>query len=67
MVNQEMVAKTVPCGPDPSVYLKRIEEYVDAGYDEIYVQQIGHEQDAFFRFWVDQVAPALKASVSARG
>ncbi|PPK63213.1 TIGR03557 family F420-dependent LLM class oxidoreductase [Actinokineospora auranticolor] len=51
LVTPDMVARSVPCGPDPEPYATAIRGYVDAGYDEVYVQQIGPDQDAFFEFW----------------
>ena len=59
IVEQEAVTGTFPCGPDPDRWLESIKEYVDAGFDEIYVQQIGPDQDGFFRFWKDELAPRL--------
>ena len=36
-----------------------MKEYVDAGFDEIYVHQIGPDQDGFFRFWQSSIVPRL--------
>ncbi len=33
---------------------------MDAGYDEVFVQQIGPDQEGFFRFWAEEVAPKLR-------
>jgi G6PDH family F420-dependent oxidoreductase len=51
----------LPTGPDPQPYVERVQSYVDAGFDEVYVAQIGPHQDEFFRFWRDEVAPQLPA------
>ena len=53
------VADAISCGPDPEVHLASIRQYADAGYDEVYVQQIGADQEGFFRFWSDEVAPRI--------
>jgi hypothetical protein len=37
-----------------------VRKYVDAGCDEVYVQQIGPDQDAFFKAWADKVLPQLR-------
>jgi G6PDH family F420-dependent oxidoreductase len=55
----------MPCGPDPEGYVKAIQSYVDAGFDEIYLNQIGPEQDQFFRFWERELRPALAQPVGA--
>jgi hypothetical protein len=49
----------LPTGPDPQPYLERVASYVDAGYDEVYVAQIGPRQEEFFAFWRDKVLPEL--------
>jgi G6PDH family F420-dependent oxidoreductase len=57
LVTKQMVADVLPAGPDPKRYLDSLREYADAGYDEVYVQQIGPDQEAFFEFWQREVAP----------
>jgi coenzyme F420-dependent glucose-6-phosphate dehydrogenase len=36
-----------------------IEEYIDAGYDHVYVHQIGPDQEGFFAFYEREVLPAF--------
>jgi len=60
LVTEEMVAQSFTCGPDPEKHLEQIRQYVDAGYDEIYVQQIGPEQEGFFRFYEKEILPKLR-------
>ncbi|MHA6783054.1 TIGR03557 family F420-dependent LLM class oxidoreductase [Pseudonocardia saturnea] len=48
------------CGPDPERHAAAAREYVDAGFDEVYVQQIGGNHEKFFRTWADEVLPALR-------
>jgi hypothetical protein len=38
----------VPCGPDVERIAEAFQEFADAGYDELYVQQIGPRQTEFF-------------------
>ena len=52
-----MVAATPPCGPDPEPYLESIRQYEEAGYDEIYMHQIGPDQEGFFRFYEKEIRP----------
>jgi G6PDH family F420-dependent oxidoreductase len=60
MVGVEEATKAVPCGPDPEVHLAALREYVDAGFDEVYVSQIGPDQDAFFDFYSTEVLSRLR-------
>ncbi|HEY3941673.1 MAG TPA: TIGR03557 family F420-dependent LLM class oxidoreductase [Acidimicrobiales bacterium] len=59
LVTEDMVAETIPCGPDPERHLDAIRPYVDAGYDEIFVAQVGEDQRGFLDFWHRQLRPLL--------
>jgi len=59
-VTPEDIAEAIPCGPDVDRYVEDIREYEAAGYTHIYFHQIGHDQDGFFRFWQDELAPKLR-------
>jgi G6PDH family F420-dependent oxidoreductase len=59
-VTEDMMREAVPCGPDPERHLGTLREYASAGYDEVYVQQIGPDQEAFFRGWAEHVLPAAR-------
>jgi G6PDH family F420-dependent oxidoreductase len=60
LVTPEMVAGALPCGPDPEPYVSAVQRHVEAGFDEVYIQQIGPGQDAFFDFWQHQVSPLIR-------
>ncbi|MFD0905459.1 LLM class F420-dependent oxidoreductase [Actinomadura sediminis] len=62
LVTEDMVAERVPCGPDPQVHARALREYVDAGYDDVFVQQIGPEQDGFFDFYAREVLPLVRGA-----
>jgi G6PDH family F420-dependent oxidoreductase len=57
LVTDEMVADAVPCGPDLDEHVTAIQEFADAGVDHLYVQQIGSEQEAFFKAYAKHVLP----------
>src|SRR4051812_7229895 len=57
LVTEEMIADAVPCGPDPEKHVAAIQEYVDAGFDEVYVQQIGADQEGWLGFMEREVLP----------
>jgi hypothetical protein len=46
--------------PDVGKYVDAVQQYVDAGYDEVYLSQVGPDQAGFFDFWERELAPALK-------
>jgi hypothetical protein len=47
-------------GSDPDVHTKGIRAYTDAGFDEVYLAQVGPDQDGFFEFYAGQVLPRLR-------
>ena len=55
LVSPEMLV--TPVGPDIEAHVASLQAYADAGVDELYVQQIGPEQDAFFDTWAPEVLP----------
>lgn len=59
LVTPDDVAQSVLCGPDPAPHLEKIKEYAEAGYDHVYVHQIGPDQEGFFRFYEREVLPHL--------
>jgi hypothetical protein len=59
-----MVAEQTPCGPNVDRHVRAIREYAEAGFDELYVSQIGPEQDGFFTFYREQVLPRVRAELS---
>ncbi|HUI04882.1 MAG TPA: TIGR03557 family F420-dependent LLM class oxidoreductase [Acidimicrobiales bacterium] len=61
-VTEDAVAELVPCGPDPEVHARAIAEYLEAGYDRVFVSQIGEDQGGFLRFFFDEVRPRLEGS-----
>ncbi|MDQ3954859.1 MAG: TIGR03557 family F420-dependent LLM class oxidoreductase [Actinomycetota bacterium] len=59
MVTEEDVMETVVVGPDPEAYLAELRKFSDAGYDHIWLHQIGPDQEGFFDFFERQIAPKL--------
>ena len=50
---------TAPCGPDPDAHISGIRAYTRAGFDEVYIGQVGGEE-GFFEFYAEQVLPRLR-------
>jgi hypothetical protein len=55
----EQVAEQVPCGPDPERAATALRQYVNAGFDEVYISQIGPDQAGGINFLAEQVLPLL--------
>jgi G6PDH family F420-dependent oxidoreductase len=59
LVDEDTAVGSMPVGPDPEVHAASIRTYLDAGFDRVYVHQIGPEQEAFLRFYRDEVLPRV--------
>jgi hypothetical protein len=59
-VTEEMVAEQVPCGSDPDLHVEKIKAFADAGFDELYVNQIGPDQDSFFEAYRETILPRAR-------
>ena len=59
LVEEEQVTGMVPCGPDPERHLDTIRKYAHAGYDAVFVHQIGPDQEGFLRFYGEEVLPKV--------
>jgi len=58
-LDEEDIAESVVCGPDPERHRAAIEEYVEAGYDHVYVHQIGPDQEGFLDFYEREILPGF--------
>jgi coenzyme F420-dependent glucose-6-phosphate dehydrogenase len=54
-VTQEQVAKSVLCTSDPAGHIEAVQEFVAAGYDHVFVHQVGPDQEGFLAFYEDEV------------
>jgi G6PDH family F420-dependent oxidoreductase len=66
MVEENDVASQVVCGPDPAAHIAGIRKYVDAGFDHVYVHQIGHDQAGFLKFYRSEILPAFRRPAAVR-
>ena len=60
LVTEDMVAEKVTCGTDPEEHAAAVREYIEAGFDEVYVSQMGPDQEGMIRFYESEVLPRLR-------
>ncbi len=58
-VREEDVAQVVVCAARPEPHVAALRAFVDAGFDHVYVHQVGPEQEGFLRFYAEHVLPQL--------
>jgi coenzyme F420-dependent glucose-6-phosphate dehydrogenase len=49
----------VVLGPDPEKHLEGLRQFAQAGFDHVYVQQVGPDQEGFARFYEREILPEL--------
>jgi coenzyme F420-dependent glucose-6-phosphate dehydrogenase len=59
MVDEDDIAESVICGSDSQPHLDAIAEYAEAGYDHVYVHQVGPDQEGFFDFYEREILPRI--------
>jgi G6PDH family F420-dependent oxidoreductase len=64
LVTEDQIAEAIPCGPDLDAHLQKIREYEDAGFDELYVQQIGKGHERLFELYAQEILPRFNRADS---
>ncbi|HWB57684.1 MAG TPA: TIGR03557 family F420-dependent LLM class oxidoreductase [Gaiellaceae bacterium] len=64
MVTEDDTAERIVCGPDLDRHLEGVRMFADAGFDHVYVHQVGPDQEGFLDVYADEVMPALSAATS---
>jgi hypothetical protein len=59
-LHREDILERFPCGPDPEKHIAAIKRYRDVGYDELYITQVGPNQEDFLRFYEREILPAFR-------
>lgn len=57
LVTPEMIGGKFVVGPDPDGHLQKLDAYAKAGFDEVYVANIGPYYDRFFELYASHVLP----------
>jgi G6PDH family F420-dependent oxidoreductase len=59
LVTEDQIAAKIACGPDVETHLAALEPYFEAGFDEIYISQVGPDQAGFMDFWQKELESAV--------
>jgi hypothetical protein len=57
MVEEDHLAQAIVCGPDPQRHMERVGQYVDAGFDHVFIHQVGPDQSSGLEFYAREVLP----------
>jgi G6PDH family F420-dependent oxidoreductase len=61
-VTPQQVAESLPCGPDVDEHVEKIKPFLDAGFTEVALVQIGADHQEQFCAWAErELLPALRS------
>lgn len=60
-VTKEQASERIVTGPDAQEHIDGIQKFLDAGFDQVYIHQVGHEQESFFEFYAKEVLPHFQS------
>jgi coenzyme F420-dependent glucose-6-phosphate dehydrogenase len=58
-VRPEDLSSKAALGPDPERHIELLRKYAEAGFDHVYLHQVGPDQTGFQRFYTQKVMPAM--------
>jgi coenzyme F420-dependent glucose-6-phosphate dehydrogenase len=56
LVSPDDLDEKIVLGPDPDRYVEAVKAFADAGFDHVYIHQIGPDQEGFFDFFERELA-----------
>ena len=59
LITTEQIGEKVVCGPDPNAILEKIGAFVEAGFDHVFLHQVGPRQEEFLAFAKDELLPSI--------
>ena len=63
MLSVEDVAQKVVCGPDVGAFVEKVRAFVDAGFDHVFIHQVGPRQEEFLEWAKTDLLPAIDDEV----
>lgn len=60
LVTEDMTRGSTTCGKDVDAHVAAFQPYADAGFDEIYISNMGENYRQFFDLYRDEVLPRLR-------
>ena len=59
-ITADQVAEKVVCGPDAGAIASKVRDFVDAGFDHVFLHQVGPRQEEFLSFAKDELLDAVR-------
>lgn len=61
LVTEDMTRESAVCGPDPEEHADVFAAYAEAGFDEVYVANMGPNYEPMMRMYGEKVLPTVRA------
>jgi G6PDH family F420-dependent oxidoreductase len=55
--SEDQIAEIIVCGPRPETHIEAINKFAEAGFNHVFVHQVGDQQDGFFDFYRNEIIP----------
>ena len=65
-VTEDQLTESIVCGPDPGRHVETIRKYIEAGFDHVFIHQVGPDQSGGLAFYAEEVLPQLAADRPVR-
>ncbi|HEX4941328.1 MAG TPA: TIGR03557 family F420-dependent LLM class oxidoreductase [Actinomycetota bacterium] len=59
LITTEQIGEKVICGPDPDAIVEKIGAFMEAGFDHVFLHQVGPRQEEFLAFAKDELLPSI--------
>jgi G6PDH family F420-dependent oxidoreductase len=59
LITTEQVGEKVVCGPDADAIVGKVRMFTDAGFDQVFLHQVGPRQEEFLAFAKDELLPSI--------
>lgn len=59
LITTEQVGEKVVCGSDPDAIVEKVGMFTDAGFDQVFLHQVGPRQEEFLAFAKDELLPSI--------
>ena len=59
LISADDVAEKVVCGPDTKSFVEKVGEFVDAGFDHVFIHQVGPRQEEFLEWAKTDLLPGI--------
>ena len=60
MTDPDSLTREIVCGNDPQSHIDEINKFVKAGYDHVFIHQLGPYQEGFIKFYEEEVLPEFQ-------